>query len=517
MTAKQSANEFDVIVIGSGMGGMTTAAALSRLDYKVLLLEQAHKVGGLTHTFTRDGFTWDVGLHYCGTFGHDQLAGRILDWLSGGTIEFRSVGTVYDTLHFPDGFEISIGRPAEAYKMELKDRFPDNIAEIDAYFEALLSAEEAGHMVGAERAMPEPFRSAHHWWNKKKIQRWCSRTTGEVIAELISNPKLAAVLSAQWGTYGGKPKEASFAIHGIVIGHYLEGAAYPVGGAAAIARGIVPVIEAAGGSARAGTPVSDILLQDGKAVGVRTKSGEEFNAPFIVSAIGAGETVKHLLPEKICQQHWAREIATFKPSICHFDLFLGFEGDIAKHGATRSNHWFYESWDTSDAIWAAAGSEPIQMMFVSFSSLKDPTHDPGPTEKHTGDMLLWADWSSVAEFADGGADKRAEEWASFKQSIESRMMDFFKEKFPDLAPLIVYHELGTPLATASFTGHEKGGFYGVETTPRRMLSDALNARTPVPGLFLAGQDVMCPGIAGALSGGMLGAAAIDPRVFQKLR
>ncbi len=517
MSTKLSAGGFDVIVIGSGMGGMTTAAALSRLDHKVLLLEQAQMIGGLTHTFTRDGFSWDVGLHYCGTFGHDQLAGRILDWLSGGTIEFRSVGTVYDTLHFPDGFEISVGRPAVAYKMELKDRFPENAAEIDAYFEALLSAEEAGHMVGAERAMPEPFRSAHHWWNKKKIHRWCSRTTGEVIAELISNPKLAAVLSAQWGTYGGKPKEASFAFHGIVMGHYLEGAAYPVGGAAAIARGLVPVIEAAGGSARAGTPVSEILLENGKAAGVRTESGDEFNASYIVSAIGAGETVKHLLPEEIQKGDWAREISTFKPSICHFDLFLGFEGDIAKHGATRSNHWFYDSWDTNDAIWAGGGSEPFSMAFVSFSSLKNPTHDPGPTNKHTGDMMLWADWSSVAKFADGGADKRAGEWASFKLSIESRMLDFFKEKFPDLAPLIVYHELGTPLATALFTGHEKGGFYGVETTPRRMLSDALNARTPVPGLFLSGQDVMSPGIAGALSGGMFGAAAIDPRIFQKFR
>ena len=132
-------------------------------------------------------------------------------------------------------------------------------------------------------------------------------------------------------------------------------------------------------------------------------------------------------------------------------------------------------------------------------------------------MLLWADWSSVAEFAAGGAEARAEEWAAYKQSIESRMMRYFAEKFPALAPLVVYHELGTPLATASFTGHDKGGFYGVETTPRRMLSDALNARTPVPGLFLSGQDVMSPGIAGALTGGLFGAAAIDPRVFQKLR
>jgi all-trans-retinol 13,14-reductase len=517
MTAKPSATEFNVIVVGSGMGGMTTAAALSRLDHKVLLLEQAQTIGGLTHAFTREGFSWDVGLHYCGTFGHDQLAGRILDWLSGGTIEFRSVGTVYDTLHFPDGFEISVGRPAAAYKMELKDRFPDNAAEIDAYFEALLSAEEAAHMVGAERAMPEPFHAAHHWWNKGKIQRWCSRTTGEVIAELITNPRLAAVLSAQWGTYGGKPKEASFAIHATIMGHYLEGAAYPVGGAAAIARGLVPVIEAAGGSARAGTPVSEILLEDGNAVGVRTKSGVEFRAPAIVSAIGAGETVKHLLPEGIREGDWAREIATFKPSICHFDLFLGFEGDITRYGATRANHWFYESWDTNDAIWSAADGGPIPMIFVSFASLKDPTHDPGPLNRHTGDMLVWADWSSVAEFADGGAAARAGEWAAFKQSIESRMMASFAEKFPALAPLVVHRELGTPLATVSFTGHEHGGFYGIETTPRRMLSDAFNIRTPVPGLYLAGQDVMSPGIAGALAGGMLGAAAIDPRIFQQFR
>jgi all-trans-retinol 13,14-reductase len=97
------------------------------------------------------------------------------------------------------------------------------------------------------------------------------------------------------------------------------------------------------------------------------------------------------------------------------------------------------------------------------------------------------------------------------------MLAFFARKFPALAPLVVYHELGTPLATAAFTGHNKGGFYGIETTPRRMLSEAFNARTPVPGLFLSGQDVMSPGIAGALAGGMFGAAAIDPRVFQKLR
>ena len=506
-------SDFDVIVIGSGMGGMTTAAALSRLDYKVLLLEQAQAIGGLTHSFSRNGFTWDVGLHYCGLFGRNQPAGKILDWLSGGTIKFQSIGTVYDTLHFPGDFEISVARPAAAYKMELKDRFPDGAAEIDAYFEALEDANAAFRMVTAERSMPEPFASAHRWWNESKIQRWCARTTSEVIADIISDPKLAAVLSAQWGTYGGKPTEASFGVHALIMSHYLDGAGYPVGGASAIAKGLVPVIEAAGGSARAGTPVSAILIEDGEAVGVSTTSGAVFQAPVIVSAIGAGETVKRLLPNEMGAQEWAREISTFKPSVCHFEVYLGFQGDIARHGGTRSNHWFHESWETGNATWAAAS--PLKMAFVSFPSLKDPMHVPGSSIKHTGQMMVLADWSAIASFADGGADERPAEWAAFKQDIEAKFLAFFAKKFPALAPLIVYQELGTPLATALFTGHEKGGFYGVETTPRRVLSGALSARTPVPGLFLTGQDVMSPGIAGALYGGMLGAAAIDPRIFQK--
>jgi len=95
-------------------------------------------------------------------------------------------------------------------------------------------------------------------------------------------------------------------------------------------------------------------------------------------------------------------------------------------------------------------------------------------------------------------------------------MAFFTDKFPALAPLVVCHELGTPLATAKSTAHEKGGFYGLETTPRRMISDALSPRTPVSGLYLTGQDVLTPGVAGSLWSGMLAAAAIDPRIYTNL-
>ncbi len=93
----------------------------------------------------------------------------------------------------------------------------------------------------------------------------------------------------------------------------------------------------------------------------------------------------------------------------------------------------------------------------------------------------------------------------------------FARHFPDLARLVVYQELATPLSTITFTGHRKGAFYGLDVTPDRVLCDALRAQTPIPGLYLAGKDVASPGIPGALWGGLLAAASVDPVVFRHFK
>ena len=299
----------DVIVIGSGMGGMTTAAALCKVGHKVLVLEQAPFAGGLTYSFSREGFTWDVGLHYCGTFGHDQPGGKILDWLSDTSIDFASVGPVYDTLHFPGGFELAVSRPVAAYKMELKERFPGHEAEIGAYFAAIEAGATAVQMVTGERGMPEPIKSLHRWWNRKTIENWCGRTTGEVISGITSDIRLQAVLSAQWGDYGGWPKDASFGVHAMIMGHYLDGAGYPVGGAKMIAERLMPTIERTGGTIMTSSPVAAITIENGHAVGVKTAAGEDLRAPVIVSAAGARDTVLRLLPKHIGARSWTDEVA----------------------------------------------------------------------------------------------------------------------------------------------------------------------------------------------------------------
>lgn len=514
---RAESDRWDAIVVGSGMGGMAAAAALSRVDKKVLLLEQHQTLGGLTHSFSRDGFTWDVGVHYLSEMAPGDRARALLDWLSDTPIEFAPLGSVYDTLHIGDAEPLALTRPYEAQEMDLKDRFPDQAEAIEAWTRALREGHEAMYKVFPTRAMPEIAGDMLDWWNRRAISKWCARTTKEVIDDLTDNPELAAVMAAQWGDHGGRPSKASFAMHALIAGAYLpSGAWYPVGGAAAHASHIVPTITKHGGEARTGVRVEGLLFDDDTVVGVRIDDGTEIRATVVISDVGARETIDTLLPDGCGHEDWVAEIRALPSSIAHFNLFLGFEGDIEAAGATRANHWFYPTGEV-DVVWTDAPDGPAPHMAASFGSLKNPAHDPGPRQKHMGQAIFWADWSTVAEWAGQPPSDRGDDYAAFKRRAEQTLMAQFEACFPELAKLVVYRELSTPLSTVSYTGHRHGAFYGLDVTPQRVMCDALRAKTPIPGLYLAGQDVASPGIPGAMWGGLLAAASVDAQVFRHFR
>jgi len=512
-----SEDHWDAIIVGSGMGGLSAGAALSRTGHKVLLLEQYKTLGGLTHSFSRNGFSWDVGIHYLSGLAPGEPERKLLDWLCDTPIELAPMGAVYDVLHIGDAEPLLLSRPYEAQALDLKERFPDESHAIDAWIDAVHKGREAAMSVLQSRAMPQPFGAFMEWWKSGEIKRWCGRTTAEVAAKITDNPELKAVFFAQWGDHGGRPSIASFAAHALVSYSYLEcGAWYPVGGSSVIAEHMLPVIRQAGGEARAGVRVETLLVDEDRVIGVRTASGEEIHADAVVSNIGARETVDQLLPEGLGEDDWIDEIRSFRPSICHFSLYLGLEGDVEAAGATKVNHWIYPGLET-DAVWEDAPNGKPPGMFVSFASLKDPNHDPGAQRQHSGELLVWTDWSVVARWAKKPPGERGEDYASFKEIVEDQIFKQFETYFPDLAKLVVFRELATPLSTVAITGHRQGAFYGLDVTPDRMLSDALRMKTPIKGLYLSGQDAASPGIPGAMWGGVLCAGSIDPRVFKHIR
>jgi all-trans-retinol 13,14-reductase len=505
---------FDAIVIGSGIGRLAAAAALAKCGRRVLVLEQHLQLGGLTQTFRRQEYSFATGLHYIGGVGEapepENQFGRLLRWLTDGQLQFASLGSPYDIVRLP-GFEFPIEAPLAAYITKLKSAFADEASAIDGYFSACDEAQKASFALFAARAAPAPIAALIRWINAKRVRRALATTTAEAVRQ-VRDARLAALLTARWGDYGIPPAQSPFAIHALVTGSYFSGAYYPVGGPARFADALGGAVRAAGGELRTRAGVSEIRVAYGRVAGVRMAEGEAIDAPVIVSAMGAHNTVA-ALPQDVAPE-WRRDVVSLKAGMSYISLYLGFRGDIRAHGASPANVWVYESNDIG-RVWERPMDEEAPALYVSFPSLKDPAHrNP---ERHTAEVVAICRWEPFSAWTGTATGHRPEDYEATKAWIGETLLAQFKRHFPRLAPLIDFHEISTPLSQASFVAADRGAMYGLEMSAERMSHRALQVRTPVPGLRLAGQDATGPGIQGAFMGGFLAAASLEPRLWRQMR
>ncbi|APR81044.1 Carotenoid cis-trans isomerase [Minicystis rosea] len=491
------------------MGGMTTAAMLAKAGRRVLVLEQHYVPGGFTHTFKRRRWTWDVGVHAVGEVDRRAMVGRILSALTDDRLTWASLGGVYDEFHYPD-LRLDFPDDRRQFAANLREAFPGEGRAIDLYFARV--REVAGTMRNyyVSRVLPPEWAPVSDPVLAGPANKLLQQRTSAVLRTVTEDARLRAVLTAQWGYYGVPPERSSFAIHALVARHFFHGGYYPVGGSASIANGLLQTVAAAHGWTRVHAPVREIMIEDGRAVGARLDSGEEIRAGAVVSAVGALPTVKRLLPPAAREAAWARSIAALAPSPCHVCLYIGFKGDIRKAGASPANKWFYETWRDDIVAWDVSRDEDAPVLYTSFPSLKDPSHDPGPDQLHTGEVVTFVPYEVFAAWRDGRWKKRGEDYEAFKKRLADRLLAQILRHMPALAPMVAYTELSTPLSTEHFTRAAAGAIYGIEPTPERFQNRWLRPRTPIPGLFLSGSDMATAGVIGAMMGGVLSALSAEP-------
>lgn len=507
---------FDTIVVGSGIAGMACAAALTRTGERVLLLEQHHVPGGMTHCFTRHGFRWDVGVHCVGEQGPRDVAGKLLAWLTGGKLEMRRLPNTYERFWFPEGVQFTYDADTRVFREQLRRDFPAEAKAIDEYFKLVTLVFDVARPFYALKATPMAVNRGGTAVLGKLWQRYWGRTTKDVLDELFKDERLKSLLVGQWGYYGSPPSRSSFGMHAMVARHFFDGAFYPVGGAESFALHLLRAVKDGGGEAFVLAPVTRVQLTGARATGVELEGGREVKAKRVVSAAGVQNTLR-LLPEELRTSAWGQRLAALPTSPAYLCLNLGFEGDLRAAGASETNNWLMESWDLDDAWWNIDEPNAVPpIAYLSFPSLKDPELTQGSRQRHTGEMLVFVHWERFSAWANTKWRKRGADYDALKAALSERLIAHLRRKLPAVMKHLVYHELSTPLSTRHFTRAWQGGIYGYETTPERFKSTDLCAHTPVKGLYLTGGDVVAPGVAGALVSGVITASAIKPRVFLKL-
>lgn len=504
---------WDYIVIGSGMGGMTTAATLAKLGKRVLVLEQHYVPGGFTHVFKRKAWEWDVGVHAIGEVTEHTMTGRLLALLTDHRLKWASLGEVYEQFYWPDGFRIDFPDTPQKFRQNLVEAFPGHEQEIDAYFARV--REVAAGMRGYyfARTLPKRLAPPVDWLLARKAQQQFLRTTNEVLDEITDDERLKMVLVSQWGYHGLPPGKSSFAVQALVTKHFLWGAFYPVGGASEIARCLLRPVAEAGGWTQINADVEAILVEDDRAVGVRLADGTEYRSDRVVSAAGILSTVNTLLPERYRSEEWTQRVSREKPGPAHVCLYVGFEGDIREDGASGANKWFLNTLDLEQEYWDVDENGPVgepPLLYCSFPSLKNPAHDPGPRQLHTGEVVTFVPWKAFERWRDQPWRNRDEDYQRLKQKIHDQMLEAYLEHMPGLRDKVAFTELSTPVSTEHFARPTAGSIYGLQPSPERFSDPWLRPRTPIKDLFFSASDVVMGGVVGAMMGGVLAAMSAEP-------
>ncbi|MFP4102158.1 carotenoid isomerase [Coleofasciculus sp.] len=471
---------FDVIVIGSGIGGLVTATQLAAKGAKVLVLERYLIPGGSAGYFEREGYRFDVGASMIFGFGTEGTTNLLTKALDAVNV---SVETIPDEVqihyHLPERLDLKVHRDYEKFLQELTEHFPHERRGIRKFYDEcwkvfnclnameLLSLEEPRYLMRVFFQHPLACLG---------LVKYLPQNAGDIARRYIHDPQLLQFIDMECYCWSVVPADKTPMINaGMVFSdrHY-GGINYPKGGVGEIAQKLVAGLEKAGGQIRYSARVSEILTEQGKAVGVRLATGEEYRAKRVVSNATRWDTFEKLMPSEqmpASEEKWQQR---YQKSPSFLSLHLGVEAKVFPPG-TECHHILLEEWDKME--------EAEGTIFVSIPTLLDPELAPeGYHIMHTFTPSWMEDWQGLS----------AKEYEDKKEEAAGRIIERLEAIFPGLDAGLDYMEVGTARSHRRFLGREDGTYGPI---PRRKLRGLLGMpfnRTAIPGLYCVG-DSTFPG------------------------
>jgi len=471
---------YDVVVIGSGIGGLVTATQLAAKGAKVLVLERYLIPGGSGGYFEREGYRFDVGASMIFGFGDrgtTNLLTRALDAVDQKIETFADPVQIH--YHLPDNLELKVHRDYEEFIQELIAIFPHEESGIRGFYGEcwnvfnclnsmeLLSLEEPRYLMRVFFQKPLSCLG---------LAKYLPLNAGDIARKHIKDPKLLQFIDMECYLWSVVTADKTPMINaGMVFSdrHY-GGINYPKGGVGQIAQKLADGLVAAGSEIKYKARVTKIIMENGKAVGVKLADNTEYRAQKIVSNATRWDTFGKLLPGEYIPNKEKKWQQRYQKSPSFLSLHLGVDASLLPEG-TDCHHILLENWDKME--------ESQGTIFVSIPTLLDPSlAPPGHHIIHTFTPSWISQWQNLSPI----------EYQHKKEAAAAHLIDRLETIFPGLSAKLDYQEVGTPRTHRRFLGREDGTYGPV---PSRKLAGLLGMpfnRTSIPGLYCVG-DSTFPG------------------------
>ncbi len=485
-------SQYDIVIIGSGMGGLVSANILAREGKTVCVLEKNNQFGGNLQTFVREKTIFDTGVHYLGGLLKGQNLYRYFDYLD-----------ILDGLHFKkldeDGFDIITFDDDDTkyphaqghanFASHLKLKFPEETDAIDTYCEKLKEVCQKFPLYNLEAGKPYHENSDLFALGAKAY-----------IDTLTDNKRLRAVLAGSNLLYAGEPDKTPFYVHALSVNSFIESSYRCADGGSQITKMLIRRLKENGGDAFKHQEVTRINVNDKKAVSVTTKTGQEIKAGLFISNIDPKRTL-NLTEGEPFRKSFTQRIEKMESTISAFSIHIVLKPKSFKY----LNHNYYHSKDL-DAVWNGhkytQENWPLSyMVSMGVRKNQDEWGDQMTAISYMrfDEVIPWAKtFNTVADKND-----RGETYAEFKAKKKEIFLNELEKKFPNIRECIQSIHTSTPLSYRDYIGCHRGGMYGYVKDVENPLKSFISPRTKVENLYFTGQSLNMHGILGVTISGVV--------------